>query len=98
LLVETEGQGLRNFGRDTNHLLAAEEPVDARGNKIQSLLVLGERIVLMKVELVTTTRRAELIWTRSSALPPFSTEAAIVRGSPLSFAASNCSSVSSSEL
>ncbi len=37
---------LRNFRRDADHLLATEEPVDARGNKIQSLLVLGERVVL----------------------------------------------------
>ncbi len=34
------------FGRDADHLLATEEPVDAGGNEIESLLVLGERIVL----------------------------------------------------
>src|ERR1051326_6764916 len=44
--IETECQRLWNFWRDANHLFTTEEPVDAGGNKIEPLLVLGERVVL----------------------------------------------------
>src|SRR4029077_19341985 len=44
--VQAEGERLRNFGRDSNELLAAQEPVCDRRNEIERLLVLRQRVVL----------------------------------------------------
>src|SRR6202022_4650104 len=46
VFVQTEGERLRNFWRDSDKLFATQQPVCARGNEIERLLVLGQRIVL----------------------------------------------------
>src|SRR3954466_9641273 len=40
-----EGQRLRNFRRDADHLFTAEQPVDTAGDKVEALLVLGKHAV-----------------------------------------------------
>src|SRR4029077_20582168 len=47
-LIEAESKRFRHLWRDTNHLLAAHQPVNGARNKIEGLLILSERIVLNK--------------------------------------------------
>src|SRR4051794_4592206 len=47
-VVEREGERLLHFRRDPDELLAIQQPVDRRGNKVEPLLILGERVVLSK--------------------------------------------------
>src|SRR5437588_190364 len=46
VFVQTESERFRDLRRDANELLAAKQPVRARRNEIERLLVLGQRVVL----------------------------------------------------
>src|SRR5512133_878326 len=47
-LIEAESKRFWYLWRDTDHLLATHQPVNATGNKIECLLILSQRIVLNK--------------------------------------------------
>src|SRR5215831_1833445 len=44
--IETERERLRNLWRNTDHLFAAQQPVDCAGNKIERRLILHNGAVL----------------------------------------------------
>src|SRR6185369_1242450 len=46
--IEAERKRLRNFGRDTDHLFAAQQPIHSAGNKIERGLILHDGTVLKK--------------------------------------------------
>src|SRR3982751_1118165 len=48
VLVECKDERLRDFWRDADELLPAEQPVHAARDEIESLLILRDRIVLNK--------------------------------------------------
>src|SRR5438270_4082225 len=51
-LIEAEGERFRHFRRDADHLFATHQPVNATGNEVERLMVLGLGVVLNKKRVV----------------------------------------------